>query len=491
MKTKILLAEEASRCMLCYDAPCAKVCPKKLSPDRFVRSVRFENIGGALQYMEGCISCGACERACIRQGGHIAILRIKALAEEKNSPEPTRQADLSTKMCGVKSENPFFLSSSVVASGYDMCARALEAGWAGIVYKTYGTFVPQEVSPRFAENGKEGTPFIGFRNAEQISDKPLKDNLAALKQLKRDFPKKVIVGSIMGRTEEEWTYLAKMSEKAGCDVIECNFSCPHMSGSGMGSDVGTHPNIVQKYVRAVREGTDLPILAKMTPNITAMGPSAVAALAGGANGIAAINTIKSITDVSGNTFVSAPSVGGKSTVSGYSGKAVKPIALRFIHDLKKHKIVKNFPVSGIGGIETWKDALDFLLLGCENVQITTAVMQYGYRIIDDLKEGLSRYLSENNYKLSDIIGRALENFVPADQLDRETIAYPIFPSRCAGCGRCYISCLDGGHQAILWSRENRLPLLNREKCAGCGLCALVCPEGEIHIGARIKKTFVG
>lgn len=481
----IRIAELASACMLCHDAPCAAACPKGLSPDRFVRSVRFANGEGALAQMTGCVGCGACERACIRPDGATKILALKALAEQAYPAAPAPKADLTTQMCGVPCENPFFLSSSVVASGYDMCARALEAGWAGIVYKTYSVFVPEELSPRFDANRKEGTPFIGFRNAEQISDKPLEENLSILRRLKAEFPGKVIVGSIMGRTEEEWEYLARVSEEAGCDVIECNFSCPHMSGGGLGSDVGTHPELVKKFTEAVRRGTKLPVLAKMTPNVTNMEAPAAAAIEGGADGIAAINTIKSITDVDPETCVASPAIRGKSTVSGYSGKAVKPIALRFVHDLKKYEATKDYPLSGIGGIEAWRDALDFLLLGCENVQVTTAVMQYGYRIIDDLKDGLARYLAAHEKHLSDIIGGALKNFVEADRLDRHSIAYPVLPAPCTGCGRCFIACDDAGHQAIAWDAHARTVSLDKMRCVGCGLCALVCPTGEIVMGERV------
>ncbi len=485
---EMFIREETARCMLCYDAPCSAACPRNLSPDRFLRSLNFSNGEGALAHVQNCIDCGACERACVKPGHAVEIRRLIKAASQKYTPSPAPKADLSTHMCGVKCINPFFLSSSVVASGYEMCASALQQGWAGVVYKTYAAFVPQELSPRFSQSGKESTPFIGFRNAEQISDKPLDYNLSVLSKLKSDFPDRVIVGSIMGRTEEEWTYLANESEKAGCDVLECNFSCPHMSGGGLGSDVGTHPELVEKFTRAVRAGTKLPVLAKMTPNITNMEPAAEAALRGGADGIAAINTIKSVTDVDDAELVAQPSIRGKSTVSGYSGKAIKPIALRFVHDLKKNAATAAAPLSGIGGIETYKDALDFLLLGCENVQITTAVMQYGYRIIDDLTDGLSRYLASRGKSLSDIIGGALKNFVPADELDRQSIRYPAFGKECVGCGRCFISCADGGHQAILWDQSSRRPRLNGKACVGCGLCTLVCPTGAIKLGKRVQKV---
>ena len=392
------------------------------------------------------------------------------------------------EFCGVKCENPFFLSSSVVASGYEMCANALRAGWGGIVYKTIGFIRPDEVSPRFDAIGKESTPFVGFKNLEQISDHPLKENLEILRRLKREFPSKVIVSSIMGSTEEEWTELARLSEEAGCDIIECNFSCPQMVGEGLGCDVGQNPELVRAYTAAAKRGTKLPVLAKMTPNIGNMEVPATAAKKGGADGIAAINTVKSLTRVDLDTMVSCPGVNGKCSVSGYSGKAVKPIALRFIHDIAVCPELSGTPLSGIGGIESWHDALEFIALGCENIQITTAVMQYGYRIIDDLISGTSAYLAAHGMsRLSELTGSALANIVPADDLDRSTVVYPVFGREsCVGCGRCCISCMDGGHQAIAMGADRKSHLTGGN-CVGCLLCTLVCPTGSITHSKRVKK----
>ena len=188
-------------------------------------------------------------------------------------------------------------------------------------------------------------------------------------------------------------------------------------------------------------------------------------------------------------MTSYPDVGGRSSVGGYSGKAVKPIALRFIHDMAKCEKLKGIPISGIGGIETWHDALEFILLGSSNIQITTSVMQYGYRIIDDLISGMQRYMWEHHIdRLSDIVGAALENVVPAEELSRNTISYPMFDkNKCIGCGRCYISCMDGGHQAIMFDITKRKPALIGKNCVGCHLCRLVCPTDAIGVGKRVKK----
>jgi dihydropyrimidine dehydrogenase (NAD+) subunit PreA len=398
----------------------------------------------------------------------------------------TSKIDLGIEFCGIPCENPFFLSSSVVASNYEMVAKAFEMGWAGAAFKTIGTFVPQEVSPRFAAIRKEGNSFVGFKNIEQISDHTLEENLNFLGRLKKDYPTKILIASILGQDEEEWTYLAQKVTEAGADIIECNFSCPHMTGEGLGSDVGQNPELVALYTKATIKGTHLPVLAKMTPNIGNMEVPAIEAMKAGATGIAAINTIKSIMNVHLDAYISEPQVDGKSCVGGYSGKTVKPIALRFIHDMKKHSYLKDTPISGMGGIETWKDAAEFMALGCENLQITTSVMQYGYRIIDDLIEGLSSYLAEKGLSsVQEMVGVALPKLVQADQLNRHSILYPkINKTKCIGCGRCYLSCFDGGHQALVM--EDEKPRLLPKLCVGCHLCSVVCPIGAISPGARVE-----
>lgn len=479
--------EEAARCLLCSDSACKGACPKGFDPSKLIRAVRFENEDCAGKYADYnvCKECSApCEMACIHYDRPIRIKKIVSTVPEYKKHEA---CDLSIDFLGVHCENPFFLSSSIVASNYEMCARAFDMGWAGIVFKTIGFLKPEEVSPRFDAIGKEGTPFIGFKNLEQISDHDLKENIEILKKLKEDYPTKVVVASIMGQNEEEWTELAKLVTGAGVDIIECNFSCPHMTGHGLGSDVGQNPELVASYTRAVKLGTNLPILAKMTPNIGNMEIPAMASVDAGADGLAAINTIKSITGFDLDKMEPNQSIDKKSAVSGYSGKAVKPIALRFINDMVKCEKLKGIPISGMGGIETWKDAAEFIALGCSNVQITTSVMQYGYRIIDDLLDGLSEYMYEKEIKhLIEMVGCATETIVSPETLARDTIVYPITDKeKCLGCGRCYISCDDAGHQAI--TMKDGYPVLNGRKCVGCHLCTLVCPVDAIGMSKRVKK----
>ena len=395
---------------------------------------------------------------------------------------------LELNFCDMVCENPFFLASSAVCTNYEMVARALEAGWAGVFYKTICKQDISEVSPRFDALRKEGTPFVGFRNMEQLSENPYTMDFDILHRLKVNYPTKRIIASIMGQTEEEWVELAKMAEDAGCDAVELNFSCPQMKLTGLGSDIGQNNELILFYTSFVREAVKIPVIPKMTPNVMSMRTPSLACYYGGASGISAINTIKSIT-MSHDAEVSE-----KKTVSGYSGKAVKPIALRMIYEmtcnplLRQAGIEKHLDISGIGGIETWRDALEFIQLGCRNVQVCTAVMQYGYRIIDDLILGLQHYMRERGIvELKKLVGEELKNFVLPSDLDRDTKVFPkVDRDKCIGCGRCYISCQDGGHQAIAFG-EDRKPRIIGQKCVGCHLCRLVCPTNAMGMAKRMKK----
>ena len=473
------LNEEAARCLLCQDAPCTKACGKG-DPARALRAVRFDNEKLAAKWLEGCSEedLARAEKACIHYDRPIRIREMaKALPD---APKAAALPSLAIDFCGIPCENPFFLASSAVCTNYEMVARAFRAGWAGVFYKTICLQEIREVSPRFDAVGK---PFIGFRNMEQLSENPVEVDFDILRRLKRDFPEKVVIASIMGQSEQDWIDLAKMAEEAGCDAVELNFSCPQMRLSGMGSDVGQNPELVTFYTAYVKRSVLIPVIPKMTPNIAHIAQPAVGAYFGGADAISAINTIKSVTLGEGSE------VNGCQTGSGYSGKAVKPIALRHILAMAKTEIMRGIQFSGIGGIETWRDALEFIQLGCRNVQVCTAVMQYGYRIIDDLILGLQHYMAERGVEnLADLVGELLPKFYLPHDLDRDTIVYPKFDrSKCIGCGRCTISCDDGGHQALEFAPETRQPRLLAQKCVGCHLCRLVCPTGAIGVSKRIKK----
>ncbi|MEE3382508.1 MAG: NAD-dependent dihydropyrimidine dehydrogenase subunit PreA [Anaerovoracaceae bacterium] len=487
---------ELSRCLLCHDPQCTKACIQGADPGRILRSMYFKNYNGAaLRISCDCSSCDApCEKACVLGGRKTPVgIRSLLLRMKEDSvylpKHEIEEVDLSTNIGGVRLENPFILSSSVVASTYDMCKRAFEAGWAGVSFKTICSFPQHETSPRFSVIRNHSHSFCGFKNIEQLSDHSVKENMDIFRKLREEFPTKVIIASIMGRNEAEWTELATLCQQAGASVIECNFSCPNMEADDLGVTIGQSEELVERFTRAVKRGTDLPILAKLTPNITDMVPVALAAKRGGACGISAINTINSITGVDVDTLVAKPAVRGKSIVGGYSGAAVKPIALRFISDLNRCDELKGMHISGMGGIETWRDALEFILLGAGTVQATTAVMQYGYRIVEDLIEGLSEYMKCKGVRTIDsLIGGAADSVVDHQSIERDTVLFPIFDlDRCNGCGRCYISCMDGGHQAIEFDPVSRRPRLIGQKCVGCHLCKLVCSEKAIFAADRTVR----
>ena len=479
------ILEEADRCLLCEDAPCGRKAA------RAIRALRFDNLWTAREVFNELTDeeIASAEKACIHYDHPIRISELKKNLPEAAPASKEPLPSLSLNFCDIMCESPFFLASSAVCTNYDMVSRALEAGWAGVFYKTICKQEIREVSPRFDAVRKEGTPFVGFRNMEQLSENPHTVDFDILRRLKQNYPSKVIIASIMGQTEEEWIELAKMAEDAGCDAVELNFSCPQMRLTGLGSDIGQNPELVMFYTSYVRNAVSIPVIPKMTPNITSMATPALACFFAGAHGISAINTIKSI------TMSHEAEVSHKKTVSGYSGKAVKPIALRMIHEmtdnpiLKKAGIEKHLDISGIGGIETWRDALDFIQLGCRNVQVCTAVMQYGYRIIEDLVLGLQHYMQERGItELKKLVGEELPNIVLPSDLDRDTMVFPkVDRNKCIGCGRCYISCRDGGHQAIEFDEE-RKPHIVGQRCVGCHLCKLVCPTGAISAAKRMPKT---
>jgi len=489
---KVNVYEEANRCLLCQDAPCTKACVTG-DPARAIRAIRFDNHKPALRWVKNCTDgdLERAEQACIHYNWHI---RIKEMMRSihPDDVDDSHYPELSITFCGIKCENPFFLASSAVCTNYEMVARAFDAGWAGVYYKTICLQEIHEVSPRFdaMHNNATHGDFYGFRNMEQLSENPVEMDFDILRRLKQDYPTKVVIASIMGQSEDEWVQLAKMAEQAGCDAVELNFSCPQMKHEGMGSDVGQSPELVKAYTACVKQSVSIPVIPKMTPNITHIAEPAAACVEAGADAISAINTIKSV------TMDADAEVAGQRTISGYSGRAVRPIALRYILELaqmRDHCQLSNvndqFELSGIGGIETWRDALEFIQLGCNNVQVCTAVMQYGYRIIDDLILGLQRYMAKRGVtELQQLVGEQLSKFMKSDHLDRDTIIYPKFDKDlCVGCGRCEVSCSDGGHQAIIFDTVTRRPRLVGTKCVGCHLCRLVCPSGAIGVTKRVEK----
>ncbi|HRC32858.1 MAG TPA: NAD-dependent dihydropyrimidine dehydrogenase subunit PreA [Bacteroidia bacterium] len=387
-------------------------------------------------------------------------------------------ANLQTNFAGIKSPNPFWLASAPPTnSGYQIM-KAFDAGWGGAVWKTLGVPVVN-VSSRYGSLNYRDTRMMGFNNIELITDRPLKDNLREIEEVKKRFPNHAVIASLMVETKEEWHQIMRDVTNAGADGVELNFGCPHgMCERGMGSAVGQEPKILKMIVEWVKEVATIPVIVKLTPNISDITRPAVAAVEGGGDAISLINTIQSIIGVDIDNFVPYPIVDGKSTNGGYCGPAVKPIAMNMLKNCAQHSQVK-IPISGIGGVENWRDAVEFILLGASSVQVCTAVMHYGFGIIREMILGLEQYMDEKGFKtLDDFRGKALPNIVHWEDLNMKyKVVADINEDKCIGCQLCYTACEDGAHQAIGLSDDllNRKPHIIEENCVGCNLCSVVCP----------------
>jgi dihydropyrimidine dehydrogenase (NAD+) subunit PreA len=398
--------------------------------------------------------------------------------------------DLSVTFCGVKFQNPFLLSSSPVSNSAEMGEMAYEHGWAGVCYKTLNSDrIPIiHPSPRMNPYHYENKRMVGLQNVEQISDRPLKDNLADFLYLKKKYPDHPIISSIMGFSNDEWAYLAKASEDNGADMLELNFSCPHMTVEGSGHKVGQAFHLLEKFTATVKKAVKIPVLAKMTPNITDMTEPALFAKKGGADGISAVNTFRGISEIGHDDLVPKPNVFGVGAMSGYSGAAIKPIALHFIAEMAKCAEL-GLPLSAMGGVETWIDALEYLLVGATTIQVTTGIIKYGYRIVEDMIEGLTDYMTQRGIaRAADLIGKALPHLQETDRFDLKrqgVAAYDM--DRCIGCGQCYIVCRDAGGQALEWEVEKRRPKLVEDKCLSCMICSFICPVAGLITHKEMPK----
>ena len=390
--------------------------------------------------------------------------------------------DLSTNCGGIRSPNPFWLASAPPANSGAQVQRAFDAGWGGAVWKTLGVPI-QNVSSRFGAINYSGTRAIGFNNIELITDRPLEVNFKEIYETKKKFPKHAVVVSLMVETEEEWKEIIKRSIDAGADGLELNFGCPHgMCERGMGSAVGQEPKVNERITSWAVEYSTVPGLVDLTPNVSGILPHGLGAQRGGAHGVSLINTIKSIIAVDIDRFVPEPRVGSLSTNGGYCGAAVKPIALHMLARLARSDDF-NIPISGIWGITNWRDAVEFMLLGASSVQVCTEVMLKGYRIVEDMIEGLDEYMQSHGFQtLDQLIGKAVPAYSEWGDLDLnyETIA-KIDEKKCIGCQLCVVACHDGAHQCIHPAKESpaatatRVPIVDESECVGCNLCKIVCP----------------
>ncbi len=392
-------------------------------------------------------------------------------------------ADLTSTFAGIKSPNPFWLASAPPTDKEVNVVRAFEAGWGGVVWKTLGEAGPPVVNvngPRYAALYSQDRRLIGFNNIELITDRPLEVNLAEIARVKRNWPDRAVVASIMVPCEEHsWRAILPQVEDTGCDGIELNFGCPHgMSERGMGAAVGQVPEYIEMVTRWCKQYTHLPVIVKLTPNVADIKPAALAAQRGGADAVSLINTINSVMGVDLDSLLIYPNTGGTGSHGGYCGPAVKPIAQNMVAEIARHAETARLPISGIGGISNWRDAAEFIALGCGNVQVCTAAMTYGFRIVQEMVDGLGAYMDEKGFRtIDDFRGRAVPSIVDWNQLNLNHVEKArIDQDLCIRCGRCHIVCEDTSHQAIMATKEGRRHFeVMDEECVGCNLCVSVCP----------------
>lgn len=403
-------------------------------------------------------------------------------------------ADLSTDFLGIKSPNPFWLASAPPTDKEYNVVRAFKAGWGGVVWKTLG-LDPNIVNvngPRYGAIYGADRRLLGLNNIELITDRPLEVNLREIKAVKAAWPDRAMIVSLMVPCEEEaWKYILPLVEDTGADGIELNFGCPHgMSERGMGAAVGQVPEYIEMVTRWCKQHSRMPVIVKLTPNITDVRYPARAAKAGGADAVSLINTISSIVSVDLDSFSPQPSIDGKGSHGGYCGPAVKPIALNMVAEIARDAQTAGLPISGIGGVTTWRDAAEFLALGAGNVQVCTAAMTYGFKIVEEMKTGLSQYLDQQGMSLSDLVGRAVPNVTDWQYLNLNYVTKArIDQEACIKCGRCYAACEDTSHQAISMSEDRVFEVID-EECVACNLCVNVCPVEACITMERLEAGVV-
>ena len=391
-------------------------------------------------------------------------------------------ADLSTNFLGIKSPNPFWLASAPPTDKEYNVVRAFEAGWGGVVWKTLGEDPPvvNVSGPRYGTLIGPDRHVNGLNNIELITDRSLDVNLEEIARVKRNWPDRALVVSVMVPcTEDSWKRILPMVEQTGADGLELNFGCPHgMSERGMGAAVGQVPEYIEMVARWCKQYSKLPVIVKLTPNITDIRFPARAAKKGGADAVSLINTINSIMGVDLDSMIMSPSTGGKGSHGGYCGPAVKPIALNMVAEIARDPETFGLPISGIGGISNWRDAAEYISLGCGTVQVCTAAMVYGFRIVEDMISGLSNFMDQKGYRsIADFQGSAVKTvsdwrYLNLNHVDKAVIDQDL----CIKCGRCHIACEDTSHQAITAMKDGeRYFEVKEEECVGCNLCVSICP----------------
>lgn len=390
-------------------------------------------------------------------------------------------ADLTTDFLGIKSPNPFWLASAPPTDKEYNVRRAFEAGWGGVVWKTLGSEGPPVVNvngPRYGVIHGTDRRVLGLNNIELITDRDLQTNLDEITRVKKDYPDRAMIVSIMVPCEEQaWKDILPKVEATGADGIELNFGCPHgMSERGMGSAVGQVPEYIEMVTRWCKKYYSKPVIVKLTPNITDIRKPAEAAKLGGADAVSLINTVKSIVSVDLESMSPHPSIDGKGTHGGYCGPAVKPIALSMVSEIARAPETAGMPISGIGGVTTWRDAAEYITLGCGNVQVCTAAMTYGFKVVQEMISGLSQWMDEKGHtSIQDFMGAAIPNTTDWQYLNLNFVSKAVISQDdCIKCGRCYAACEDTSHQAIAMSDDRTFSVIDAE-CVACNLCVEVCP----------------
>ena len=409
-------------------------------------------------------------------------------------------ADLTTTFIGIKSPNPFWLASAPPTDKEYNVRRAFEAGWGGVVWKTLGSEGPPVVNvngPRYGAIWGADRRLLGLNNIELITDRPLEINLREIKAVKRDYKDRAMIISLMVPCDEiSWRDILAHVEVTEADGVELNFGCPHgMAERGMGGAVGQVPEYIEMITRWCKIHTRMPVIVKLTPNISDIRKPAEAAKRGGADAVSLINTINSITSVNLDSFSPEPMIDGKGTHGGYCGPAVKPIALNMVAEIARSQDTHGLPISGIGGITTWRDAAEFMALGAGNVQVCTAVMTYGFKIVSEMISGLSEYMDQKGMtSTADLVGRAVPNVTDWQFLNLNYVTKAVISQDdCIKCGRCYAACEDTSHQAISMSADRVFKVMDDE-CVACNLCVNVCPLDncitmvEVPVGGMDERT---